>query len=192
MLATVGEESSMPVRVARARYFACNGLGDGGYDEAWGRIPVGPFTLFFPNTAGRVAAVVRHDLHHVVTGYPTSWRGEGEIGAWEIASGCGSFVAAWILNLQALWIGFLIAPRSMWEAFARGRRANNLYRLAEVEGVLDLELAELQDRLEPRRDVVVSGWDDLLRLVGWWGVASIPNVLIPIGVLRGLWSLLGV
>lgn len=188
MLILVGEESSLPVRVARARYFASNGLGDGGYDEAWVRIPVGSFALFFPNTSGRVAAVIRHDLHHVVTGYATSWQGEGEIGAWEIASGCGSFVAAWVLNLQALWIGFLVAPRRIWLAFARGRRANNLYRVRDVDGVLDLDLAELQSRLEPERNLVVAGWSDLLRVAGWWGLAAIPNLLLPVGL---FWSLLG-
>src|SRR5437879_1772025 len=31
-----------------------------------------------------------------------AWRGEAEIGAWEIASGCGRHHAAWILNLWAI------------------------------------------------------------------------------------------
>ncbi len=166
------------VRAARANYFAVNGLGDGGYGDRWVRLRVGPITLFFPNTAGRVAAVIRHDLHHVVTGYPTTWKGEGEIGAWEIASGCGRFAAAWILNLQALWIGGLIAPRAMWAAFARGRRARNLYTSAAVEEVLDADVVDLQRNLEPQRGDVVPGVADLVGVLAWWLLASIPNVLL--------------
>jgi ubiquinone biosynthesis protein Coq4 len=36
-----------------------------------------------------------HDLHHLVTGYPTDWKGELEISAWEIAGSCRGYVAAW-------------------------------------------------------------------------------------------------
>jgi NADPH:quinone reductase-like Zn-dependent oxidoreductase len=39
------------------------------------------------------AGVKLHDIHHVLTGYDTTWRGKAEIGAWEIASGCGRHYA---------------------------------------------------------------------------------------------------
>ena len=48
-----------------------------------GRVPVAAF----PNGAARVRAVRLHDLHHVATGYATSWVGEAEIGAWEREAG---------------------------------------------------------------------------------------------------------
>ena len=67
-------------------------------------------TLKIPNTEGRRRAVRIHDLHHVVTGYQTDLRGEAEIGAWELASGCLRWPAATVLNLFALAIGLVIAP----------------------------------------------------------------------------------
>ena len=87
------------LREARARYFEANGFGEnGGYDEDWVRFKVGPFPVAFPNTKGRKAAVPCHDLHHVATGFDTDLAGEGEIGAWEIASGCSHVPAAFVLT----------------------------------------------------------------------------------------------
>src|ERR1043165_4056489 len=77
---TVGE--------ARARLFALGGLGeDGGYGDAWVVLKLWRVPLAFPNTEGRRRAVRFHDLHHVLTEYPTTWRGEFEIAAWEVAGG---------------------------------------------------------------------------------------------------------
>jgi ubiquinone biosynthesis protein Coq4 len=81
------------------------------------RLKAGPFVFPFPNTKARVHAVKLHDLHHVLTDYETTWTGEAEIAAWEIASGCGPYYAAWLLNFGALAIGLLIAPRKTCRAF---------------------------------------------------------------------------
>jgi hypothetical protein len=74
------------LREARARYFLQNGIDeDGGYARKWVRIKLGPVPVWFPNTTGRRAALLPHDLHHVATGYGTTLVGEAEIGAWELA-----------------------------------------------------------------------------------------------------------
>ena len=126
-------EDAMKLREARERYFRENGFPeDGGYGARWVKFRMGPLRFAIPNTAARVRAVRYHDLHHVVTDYATDWRGEGEIGAWELASGCAGFVAAWILNTYALAIGLAVAPRAMWRAFLRGRRTRNLYPLSLI------------------------------------------------------------
>ena len=43
-------------------------------------------TLPFPNTAGRRRWVDQHDIHHILTGYPTSWSGESKLSALELGS----------------------------------------------------------------------------------------------------------
>jgi hypothetical protein len=112
---------------ARDRYLRANGL-DASYDERWVKLKAGPIPIWFPNAPGRMRAVKLHDLHHLVTGYATDWTGEAEIGAWEIASGCGSFAWAWALNLAAIPIGLVLAPRRLFRAWVRGRHSRNLYR----------------------------------------------------------------
>ncbi len=136
------------VREARGRYFAENGFGDGGYGERWVVLRAfGWPVCAFPNTRQRVRSVRIHDVHHVLTGYATSWRGEGEIGAWELASGCRDHWAAWGLNVSATLIGLLIAPRRMLRAFRRGRTSRNLYELEWDDGILDRTVGKLRRQL---------------------------------------------
>ena len=136
------------LREARERYFRANGFGaDGGYAASWVKVQLGPIPFAFPNTAARVRAVRFHDLHHVVTGYATDVVGEAEIAAWEIATGCAGFGAAWVLNLQALALGLLRAPGASWRAFARGRRTRNLYRWSFDEALLAARVGDVRARL---------------------------------------------
>src|SRR5688500_10311930 len=112
---------AITVREARERYFTENGLSEAGYTSRWVALPVGSLQVYFPNTGPRKRAVVLHDLHHVATGYSTTWRGEAEIAAWELAAGCGRYWAAWGLNLGAAALGLVIAPRRTLRAWRRGR-----------------------------------------------------------------------
>jgi hypothetical protein len=137
----------LTLRAARAEYFARSGFDESSYSQRWVPLQAGPLRLWMPNTAARVRAVRLHDLHHVVTGYDTSWTGEGEIGAWEVASGCAGHLAAWHLNLLAMAIGLAIAPRAVFAAFVRGRRARNLYREAFDERLLGETVGAMRRRL---------------------------------------------
>lgn len=138
----------MTLREARAQYFRESGIeGDGGSSRRWVRIKLGPVPILIPNTTGRRAALLPHDLHHVATGYHTTLVGEAEIGAWELASGCRHYYAAWILNLGAVAIGLVLAPRQLVRAFQRGRRCTNLYRLGIDPDWPDQTVSHLRHRL---------------------------------------------
>lgn len=140
-------DDALNVREARQRYFAENRLVDGGYRARWVRLQAGPLALYFPNTRARVRALRFHDIHHLLTGYDTTWTGESEIAAWEIASGCARHYAAWLLNLSALAIGLTINPRAVFCAFVRGRRTANLYTAAFDDSLLSATVGSLRHRL---------------------------------------------
>lgn len=136
------------LRSARQRYFDVNQFGpNGGYDEPKVPITLGPFKVLIPNTNGRVRAVRFHDLHHILTGYDTDLRGEGEIAAWEIASGCADHYAAWVLNFGAMGIGVFLEPKRIWQAFLRGRKTQNLYRHTFDDALLERTVAEMRTQL---------------------------------------------
>ncbi len=136
------------LRDARARYFEANGLGDGSYADRWvvfrvGQIPIGAI----PNSRERVRSVRLHDVHHVLTGYDTSWLGEAEIGAWELASHCRDHYAAWLLNASAVVIGCFLSPGAIRRAWRRGRASRNLYDGEWDEALLDHRVGDLRTRL---------------------------------------------
>ncbi len=134
------------MRAARRMYFEANAFGpNGGYDDAWVDFKLGPIPCPFPNTKSRVKAVQYHDLHHVVTGYATDIVGEFEIAAWEIAAGCRSFAAAWVLNLGGIAGGILRAPGRTFAAFVRGRRETTVYG-EDMEELLDATVGEVRRR----------------------------------------------
>jgi len=163
--------SDLSVREARAQYFAANGLGDGGYQDPWVRFNIGPFYLWMPNTKARVAAVRFHDIHHVLTGYDTSWLGEAKIAAWEISTGCARHYAAWFLNLAAMAIGLGIDIESVAQAFWRGRRSSNLYREAFDETLLSSSVGSLQSKLGLDQSPPPTNARDLVQF-GAWAVMS--------------------
>jgi len=159
--------SNVTLREARQRYFANNGFGNGGYEDRWVKLQAGPIPIYLPNTAARVRSVKLHDLHHTATEYATTWTGEAEIGAWEIASDCADHYAAWVLNLQALAIGLAIAPRAVFRAFLRGRQTANLYRSVLTDTLLDETLGSLRARLGLDRPQQPATRADTIAFVGW-------------------------
>jgi hypothetical protein len=151
----------MTVRDARATYFAQNGFSEASYRDRFTRIALGPISLPMWNPPSRQRAVAFHDLHHVATGYPTTWTGEAEIGAWEIAASCGAFAAAWIYDAAAMAFGVAFRPRRTFRAFVRGRHARSLYvGDLRVDDLLELHVDELRALLELDRKFVEATWRD--------------------------------
>jgi hypothetical protein len=183
---------SMSLAAARAAFFADAGLGDdGGYGAAWVRVETKPFPVYFPNTSCRVAAAKLHDLHHVATDYGTDWPGEAEIAAWEIAGGCGTHGWAWVLNLGAFLVGLLRAPRRLFRAFVRGRRARNLYH----DGFADARLTEvtvgmLREQLRIDASTPTAGRRDVIAFVVWSAIAVLWHLAwaaVGVGAVLAVW-----
>ena len=88
-------------------------------------------------------------------------KGEVEIGAWEIASGCNKSYIAWFLNFCSFTIGIFLYPKALFEAFMKGRNIKtNLYYdflynddlLKRTVGSLRLELEIEKSKQSDFRD----------------------------------------
>ncbi|HEX7316795.1 MAG TPA: hypothetical protein VF297_23035 [Pyrinomonadaceae bacterium] len=153
---------------ARARMFALGGLGDdGGYNDAWVWLKLWRIPFAFPNTEGRRRAVRFHDLHHVLTEYPTTWRGEFEIAAWEVAGGVRRYWAGWLLDLLGFACGLVVFPRATYRAFVRGRHSTNLYGDVWDESILGRRVGELRRRLGLDREATKATRDDKVSFALW-------------------------
>ena len=164
----------MTLQEARALFFARSGLGaEGGYSDRWVRVEAKPFPFYFPNTRSRVKAARLHDLHHIALEYETDWPGETEIAAWEIASGCGAYIWAWLLNLGAFVVGLALFPRRLFRAFIRGRHAaTNLYHECFSESELSTKsVSWLRDRCGIGRGESKASASDKLAFAFWCFVA---------------------
>src|SRR5437867_2592572 len=160
---------------ARALFFQDAKLGpNGGYGDRWVRVKSKPIPFYFPSLPSRVAAARLHDLHHIAAEYETDWPGEAEIAAWEIASGCAGYRAAWFLNVGGFGAGLVVAPKRLFRAFLRGRRAKtNLYKSGFNESQLDqITVGMLRDQLGLRAPVSSTRAAELA-LFGFWCIPSI-------------------
>jgi hypothetical protein len=167
------------VRAAREQYFLANGFSEAAYHDAWVVLArFGPLPLVFPNSAARRRAIPLHDLHHVATGYATTWVGEAEIAAWELAGGCTDHWAAWLLNAGAFATGLALAPRRTYRAFVEGRRSRPLYHTGWHDSLLDMSVAELRQRLRlDRAGPRGGGWRDRVAFATWVAIVSAPALL---------------
>lgn len=87
----------------------------------------GPLTFRFPNFSWRRRAIVAHDLHHAMTDYPMTMRGEFQIAACEFGAGRYPHWGATLFCMPLILIGLLWSPRRMRAAFRAGRQTKSLY-----------------------------------------------------------------
>lgn len=160
---------------------------DGGVAKPHVRIDMASwFHFYLPNPPIRKKAVLKHDMHHMITGYKGDIKGESEISAWEVGSSCKNYWAAWFLDLSGFMMGILINPVNVFKAFIRGRNSKNLYyeELTDQEAK-SMTLPELRKFIQlPEEGAELKATMADVLLFTWWifvglvmTVASI--VLIP-------------
>ena len=143
------QDHQTPRELLPAFYEQYNLGADGGQGCSYVRIEITKkLILYIPNFNERKRAVLKHDIHHLVTGYPSTFKGETEISAWEIGSGCRNYWAAWILDLPGMMMGLLFNPIGVFKAFIRGRRTLNLYSEKWTEEqALDMQVFALKKQM---------------------------------------------
>ena len=131
------------VREALAEFRHANGLADDEATRDWWTCRLGPVSVRLPNFRWRRAAILAHDLHHLVTGYPCTMRGEFQIAAWEFGAGRMPHWAAALFCLPLVVIGLVWSPRQTWLAYRRGRRSRSLHGRNLTDRLLDMRLDDL-------------------------------------------------
>jgi hypothetical protein len=137
---------SLTVKEARDAYFTRSGFDERTYTDPWVKLPVLGRTIYLPNAKLRRKAVPLHDIDHILTEYQTDWLGEWQISAYELGTGCGTYWAAWMLNMQAILVGAMRAPRACIKAFARGRRSKGIYSYPSFEPLLNENVGNLRQK----------------------------------------------
>ena len=79
------------------------------------------------NFSWRKKALPFHDLHHAVTGYPCSMRGEMQVATWEFAAGRFPNLCSNLFCLPLVAAGVCFIPIKTFAAFRSGRRSTSLF-----------------------------------------------------------------
>lgn len=88
---------------------------------------IGPLLIRLPNWDWRRKAITRHDLHHILTGYPCTMTGEMQMAAWEFAAGRYRHWAATLFCMPLALLGLVCAPCRTATAFRDGLASRSLY-----------------------------------------------------------------
>jgi hypothetical protein len=99
----------------------------GGEAAASWTCAIGPLTLRLPNFGWRRRALRAHDLHHLMTGYPMTMRGEFQMAAWEIGAGRYPHWGATMMCAPLILAGLFWSPKATWRAWRAGRGSRSLY-----------------------------------------------------------------
>jgi hypothetical protein len=153
---------------------------DGGQSSSFVKLEVTRWFYFYiPNWDARRRAVFKHDVHHMATGYPSNFRGELDIAAWEIGSGCRNYWAAFFLNLSGLMLALLIYPVRSFRTFIKGRNTRNLYddRWTD-EMIMDSSLQAIREHMElTRYEKSKATFADWILLAGIWLIGALYSIL---------------
>ena len=147
------------LRVADAlqAYLDENGFDKALYDAAYTPASFLGISFGMPNTTSHRLAIMRHDLHHVATGYGTDLAGEAEISVWELRRGFGDiglYVGAIITS--GVVLGLLAWPRRTIRAARVPGRKNLFGKELRYEELLAMTVGELRDLLGVPRDGLVG------------------------------------
>lgn len=82
---------------------------------------LGSFIMPLPNFKWRRAAIDRHDMHHMMTGYDTTLSGELCLASWELGAKCYASFWARFLCAFLMGLGLLSQPRQIFEAYKTGK-----------------------------------------------------------------------
>jgi hypothetical protein len=139
-------DDQLKVRDALQAFYGTESLGQDAYVAKINYADFKIFKLPFPNLKKRREIVYLHDINHILSGYDTSWIGEGEVAAWELASGFPKH--CWVGYFYApvtFAIGLLLNPARVFRAFLRGRRErNSCYANLGKEELFDLSVKDLR------------------------------------------------
>lgn len=138
-------DDNMLMKDALLQFFQKFGIPQDAYSATSFVIRVGKWPVHVPNTKSRVYIAKYHDLHHIVTGYPANWKGEAEIGAWELVTGCRTSFIAWFLNSGAVLVGLFLYPKAVVRAFQRGKSTTtNLYHDFDYAQLLEMTVQQVK------------------------------------------------
>lgn len=148
-------------------------------EEDWWYFEVWGYKIYCYNFAWRRKALPIHDLHHVVTTYPCTMRGEMQVATWEFAAGRFKNIFANLFCLPLVAVGVCIIPHKTFSAFRLGKKSHSLFDQMLVKDMAKLTVGELRSLTKTDRPTG-SVWSDFIKFAV---LASLSAALILMPIL---------
>lgn len=118
------------------------------------------FRFAVPNPPRHRWAIMRHDLHHVATGFGTDPAGEGQLAAWECRRGIrpvGVYVGSIVVS--AFLLGLIVAPLRTSRAWRASGGGRSLFHddAPDYDELLGRSIGELRAMLQLPRIGLCTG-----------------------------------
>lgn len=163
-------------------------LDAGSNERRWWHFSVLGLAVPCYNFKWRKEAIFTHDLHHIVTGYPCTMRGEMQVAAWEFGAGRCPNLLANLFCLPLIAAGALCIPRKTFLAFRNGRLSKSLFSANLDQQVLDWPFEKLKSltRREIRSGSPVT---EALHFSAWCCLSFL-LVSVPFAIAAAGWLLI--
>ena len=159
-------------------FYLREGIPNGGNDKKYFSICFLGLNLKLPNVAYRKKNIHIHDLQHVLNQCDTSWKGEGYIAGWELATGIWRYP---VLAMISLWtMGYCVCqyPRSVYKGYKKGLTMTGIVGLKmKRQDLLALDLQTLRRKTTKTKQIKIS----LLHTVQFamWAVTAMCVFILP-------------
>lgn len=126
-------------------FYKTNGIPeDGGVNEDTFHMNVFSIDITFPNPTFRKKLTFIHDIQHVLNNCDTSWKGEGFICGWEIATGLWKHFPICLFSLWAFGYALWLYPKAVFQGFKKGLNDNSIIDLkVSKSDFMQMEFDEL-------------------------------------------------
>lgn len=185
------ERLAMKLAVLLEQFHRENGLpARGGEDKSTFQIAVFGLTLTLPNPKFRRDATHIHDIHHVLNRCDTSWKGEGFISGWEIATGMWRQIGLGLFSLWAMGYSLWLHPASVFQGFKKGLNSHGIIDLKISKAdLMQMELHELE-RMARKETSNTAGAGTWMLFLGWGLLSQIilffPFLILLVGIIAVL------
>lgn len=122
----------------------------------WWSFQILGLTIYCYNFKWRQKAILGHDLHHLVTGYPFTLRGEMQVATWEFAAGRFPNIFANLFCLPLVAVGFLLFPKKIWKAYCLGKANYSLFDFKLTPSQSKLKLKDLRHKIRKEQPALVN------------------------------------
>lgn len=162
---------------------------DGGYSLDGYPMDFKLFTMQVPNPQFRKDVIHIHDIEHILYDCDTSWRGEGFVSGFEIATGFWKKMPIGFYSLWAMGFCLILHPSSVYKGFHKGLNNRGLLNLnLKKEQLLEMELSDLKIILSKNKEQKM-GFIQMIQF-SFWSVICLSIILFPIILLLILYFLL--